>query len=66
VLDEPHALGEKKHQQTRRDALRKIEMEAANPAKPRCHHVQAGRFQFKRLNLLVRTAQDLVFARPEI
>jgi hypothetical protein len=34
VLREPKALEEKESEQSCRDALRKIEVEAANPAKP--------------------------------
>ncbi len=37
--DQPKPLNEKKRQQTRRNALRKIELEAANPVQPKGHHV---------------------------
>jgi hypothetical protein len=41
MLREPKTLEEKKSDQSCRNALRKIEVEAANPAKPGFHHVQA-------------------------
>jgi hypothetical protein len=39
--------------------LRKIEVEAANPAKPKGHHDQTGRFQFKWSKCFRRLARSL-------
>jgi hypothetical protein len=49
----PQSLRQEKKQEPRRNALRKIELEAANPGKPRRHHDQGSQIQFKRLDLKV-------------
>jgi hypothetical protein len=43
-------LNEKKRQQTRRNPLRKVELEAPNPVQPKGHRVQWNRFQSKLPN----------------
>ena len=45
--DEPEALCEKDCQQSRRDALRQIEMEAAKAGKPVGHHDEESKSQSK-------------------